>query len=194
MLIRDGRSGEQRRGSAAASRQRHTTTTPTEEKWNDETQQGDYGSASGCSDERWSGWVRQHQHHDRGTHCESVGLQNGSRLPAVSSSAVAQNSAVIAQAAQGADNQAQLGAAAIQEILTKKLGLNPTLDFNLNHQTPPAEGGDCYVALGANAVNFENMPGNILRSPNGKDVVFVQSDTTTPLAKCLVAGNTALGW
>ena len=123
--------------------------------------------------------------------------QSGSRTPAgsaVSSSAVAQNSAVIAQAAQGADNQAQLGAAAIQEILTKKLGLNPTLDFNLNHQTPPAEGGDCYVALGAAAVNFENMPGNILRSPNGKDVVFVQSDTTTPLAKCLVAVNTALGW
>jgi hypothetical protein len=121
----------------------------------------------------------------------SGGTTTGS---ATSSSATAQNNAVVSQAAQGPDNQAQLGAAAIQQTLTKKLGLNPTLDFSLNHQTPAAQGGDCYVKLGADAVNFENMTDNILRSPNGNDVVFVQSDTTTPLVKCLLAVKTALGW
>jgi hypothetical protein len=111
------------------------------------------------------------------------------------SAARSQNNAVVNQAAQGSDNKAQLGAAAIQKILTQKLGLNDTVSFNLNHHIAPGDnGGDCYVKLGADAVNFEYQTGNILRSPNGKDVVFVQSNTATPLVRCLVAVRSALGW
>jgi hypothetical protein len=106
------------------------------------------------------------------------------------------NDAVIAQAAKAKDNQAQLGAGAIRAILVRKLGLDSSNDFNLSHHFSPGEiGSDCYVKLGADAVNFENRSENILRSPtNGADVVFVQSSTSTPLVKCLVAVRSALGW
>jgi hypothetical protein len=50
------------------------------------------------------------------------------------------------------------------------------------------------VKLGADAVNFESQTENILRSANGNDVVFVQSNTATPLVRCLVAVRAALGW
>ena len=111
------------------------------------------------------------------------------------SSARSQNDQVVSQAAQASDNQAQLGADAIRKILTQKLGLNDQQSFNLSHHIAPGDnGGDCYIKLGADAVNFEYMSGNILRSPNGKDVVFVQSDTATPLVRCLEAVRTALGW
>jgi hypothetical protein len=85
--------------------------------------------------------------------------------PSTSTSASSsQNNAVINQAAQAPDNQAQLGAAAIQRILTQKLGLNDQLSFNLNRRIARGDnGGDCYVKLGAHAVNFEYMSGNILR-------------------------------
>lgn len=109
-------------------------------------------------------------------------------------SASAQNQHVISQASQANDNQAQLGADKIRQILTRKLGLNRTEDFDLNHHTPPAEAGDCYVKLGADAVNFEDQSSNILRSPNGRDVVFVQSNTATPLVSCLKQVRDALGW
>jgi hypothetical protein len=114
---------------------------------------------------------------------------------APASTASSQNNKVISQAAQAPDNQAQLGAAAIRSILVSKLGLNDQESFNLNHHIAPGDnGGDCYVKLGADAVNFEYMSGNILRSPNGKDIVFVQSNTVTPLVQCLQAVQTALGW
>ncbi len=122
------------------------------------------------------------------------------QMPAASSTtsantAAGQNNAVISSASQAPDAQAQLGAPRIEKILVAKLGLNDQLSFNLNHHIAPGDnGGDCYVKLGADAVNFENMTGNILRSPTGADVVFVQSNTATPLVKCLVAVKTALGW
>lgn len=103
-------------------------------------------------------------------------------------SAQSQNAQVINQAANSPDNQAQLGAAKIEAILRRKLGLDSQLNFTISGN------GGCYVKLGADAVNFENQSENILRSPNGKDVVFVQSDTATPLVRCLKAVNTALGW
>lgn len=109
------------------------------------------------------------------------------------------NDAVIAQAAQAKDNQAQVGAGAIRTILVRKLGLDSNDNFNLGRPITPndiaSNSGDCYVKLGADAVNFENQSENILHSPtNGSDVVFVQSSTSTPLVKCLVAVRTALGW
>lgn len=111
------------------------------------------------------------------------------------SDAASQNNQVISQASQASDNQAQLGATAIRRILTQKLGLNNQEEFNLNHHAAPGStGNDCYVKLGAEAVNFEYMSRNILRSPNGKDVVFVQSNTVTPLVRCLVAVKSAIGW
>jgi len=80
-------------------------------------------------------------------------------------------------------------------MLAQKLGLNNEAEFNLNHHIASGEtGGDCYVKLGAEAVNFESQAENMLRSPNGKDVVFVQSNTATPLVRCLKAVRTALGW
>jgi hypothetical protein len=110
-------------------------------------------------------------------------------------SAAAQNDAVIGAASQAPDAQAQLGAAKVRTILVAKLGLNDTLSFNLSHHIAPGDnGGDCYVKLGADAVNFENMTDNILRSPTSSDIVFVQSNTATPLVKCLVAVKGALGW
>lgn len=105
-----------------------------------------------------------------------------------------QNDRVIKQAQGSSDNQAQVGADRIKQILVAKLGMNDTLDFNLNHQTPDQNGGDCYVKLGAEAVSFESQSENILYSPNGKDVLFVQSNTATPLAKCLQDVGAALGW
>lgn len=111
------------------------------------------------------------------------------------SSARSQNDQVISQAGQASDNQAQLGADAIRKILTQKLGLNDQESLNLNHQIAPGDnGGDCYVKLGADAVNFENQSQNILRSANGNDVVFVQSNSSTPLVRCLEAVRAALGW
>jgi hypothetical protein len=111
------------------------------------------------------------------------------------SGAAAQNNQVISQAAQAPDNQAQLGSTAIANILTQKIGMNDTYSFNLSHHIAPGDnGGDCYVKLGADAVNFQYMTGNILRSPNGTDVVFVQSNTVTPLVNCLQAVRSALRW
>lgn len=115
--------------------------------------------------------------------------------PTDASSAQQQNNQVVSQAAAAPDNQAQLGAAKIQQLLTQKLRMNGTLSFNLSgHIAPDDNGGDCYVKLGADAVNFDYQTQNILRSPNGADVVFVQSNTATPLVKCLAAVKTALGW
>lgn len=114
---------------------------------------------------------------------------------AATAAARSQNNAVIQQASQAPDNQAQLGETKIKAILAKKIGLDNALDFNLNgHIDPNAGGGDCYIKLGAEAVNFENQTENILHSPNGQDLVFVQSDTTTPLVKCLTIVRNALGW
>ncbi len=121
--------------------------------------------------------------------------QTQSSNTAAASNASSQNAQVIHQAAQANDNQAQLGADAIRRILIKKIGLNDTESFNLNHHIAPGDNsGDCYVKLGADAVNFEYQTQNILRAPNGTDVVFVQSNTVTPLVKCLEAVRTALNW
>jgi hypothetical protein len=122
----------------------------------------------------------------------STAAQSGSPK---SPSRRSQNAQVINRAAHAGDNQAQLGAAKIRAILTRKLGLNDQESFDLTHQIAAGDnGGDCYVKLGAEAVNFESMTGNILRSPSGNDIVFVQSNTVTPLVKCLKAVNSALGW
>jgi hypothetical protein len=117
---------------------------------------------------------------------------------ATTSDARSQNDQVISSASHASDNQAALGATAIRKILIAKLGLDSQENFNLNHRITQADidedTGDCYVKLGADAVNFEQETSNVLRSPNGKDVVFVQSDTSTPLVKCLVEVRSALGW
>jgi hypothetical protein len=110
-------------------------------------------------------------------------------------SPAALNNQTINQAAQAPDNVAQADVPAIRQTLVDKLGMNDQESFNLSHQIAPGDnGGDCYVKLGADAVNFEFMSGNILRSPNGSDVVFVQSNTATPLVRCLEAVRSALGW
>jgi hypothetical protein len=124
-----------------------------------------------------------------------TGAQTPPNASTNAGSARSQNEQVISQAEHANDNQAQLGEAAIRQMLTQKLGINNEEDFNLSHHIAPGEtGGDCYVKLGAEAVNFESQSENILRSPNGMDVVFVQSNTTTPLVRCLKAVRTALGW
>lgn len=91
-----------------------------------------------------------------------------------------------------------MGAPAIHKILVTKLGMDSNDSFDVNHHITPSEtatdSGDCYVKLGADAVNFADQADNILRSPNGSDVVFVQSSTTTPLVQCLVKVRDALGW
>lgn len=114
------------------------------------------------------------------------------------SSAEPQNDQVISSASQASDNQAAMGATAVRKILVRHLGLDKQDSFNLNHHITQSDiatdSGDCYVKLGADAVNFEDQTQNILRSPTGSDVVFVQSDTRTPLVKCLVAVKAALGW
>jgi uncharacterized protein YceK len=126
--------------------------------------------------------------------CGSSSTNTSSHTQSQTNAAEAHNDQVIKQAQGGADNQAALGADKIKTTLVAKLGMNSDLDFYLNHRTPDSESGDCYVKLGADAVNFENQSANILYSPNGKDVVFVQSFTNIPLARCLEAVGTALGW
>jgi hypothetical protein len=85
------------------------------------------------------------------------------------STARSPNDAVIAQAAKAKDNQAQLGAGAIRTILVRKLGLDSNDNFNLGRPISPddiaSDSGDCYVKLGADAVNFENQSENILAPP-----------------------------
>jgi hypothetical protein len=82
------------------------------------------------------------------------------------------NDQVIEEAEQGHDNQAQHGAGAIRKTLKKKLNLNAEEEFDLDGQFDEGQvGGDCYVKLGAEAVNFEDQAENVLRSPNGADLV-----------------------
>ena len=117
------------------------------------------------------------------------------RTAQTATSAPSQNDQAIANAEQSEDNQAQMGAAAIRKVLEKKIGLNSEGDFDLDHQIEAGQiGGDCYVKLGAEATNFQDQTENILRSPNGRDLVFVQSSTSTPLVKCLKAVRAALAW
>jgi hypothetical protein len=76
----------------------------------------------------------------------------------------------------------------IRQTLVDKLGMNADPDFNLSGSWSPNEiGSDCYVKLGADAVAFSDQTQDILRSPNGSDLVFVQANTSTPLASCLEA-------
>jgi hypothetical protein len=126
--------------------------------------------------------------------CGGSSSQSSTSSSATSNAARADNQQVINQASQASDNQAQLGEGKIREILERDLGMNVTEDFNLNHGSPPAQGGDCYVKLGADAVNFEDETSNILHSPDGRDVVFVQSNTATPLVSCLKEVRGALAW
>lgn len=127
--------------------------------------------------------------------CGSSGTRTVTVAKTTTTTKTNPNDQVISRASQASDNRAQLGAAKIRKIFITKLGMNATESFNLSHHIAPDDnGGDCYVKLGAEAVNFENQTENILRSPNGSDVVFVQANTVTPLVKCLVAVKTALGW
>ena len=110
-------------------------------------------------------------------------------------SASSRNDRVIREAERAQDNQAQKGAEAIRATLRERLNLNEKNEFDLDHQFDEGQiGGDCYVKLGAEAANFESQPENTLYSANGRDLVFVQSSTTTPLVKCLKAVRSALGW
>jgi hypothetical protein len=122
----------------------------------------------------------------------------GPSSAATESGAESENAQVISSASQASDNQAATGASAVRRILVTKVGLDKQGSFNLNHHITQSDvatdSGDCYVKLGADAVNFEGQTQNILRSPNGSGVVFVQSDTSTPLVKCLVEVKAALGW
>lgn len=53
---------------------------------------------------------------------------------------------------------------------------------------------DCYVKLGAEAYAFRSETSNILYSPDGRNLVFVQSYQGVPLYPCLVAVRNALHW
>ncbi|HTZ62525.1 MAG TPA: hypothetical protein VMB51_00300 [Solirubrobacteraceae bacterium] len=100
------------------------------------------------------------------------------------------------QAEQAPDAAAAAREATLRKALTQRLGLNSELEWNLNDApASPNSGASCYVKLGAAAVNEEEArPGNILRGPNAGEVVFVQSNTVTPLVPCLKAVRAALGW
>jgi hypothetical protein len=103
-----------------------------------------------------------------------------------------QNQQVIEKAQQSPDAQAALTEDQISKKLDQTLNLQ---DISGSSDSFRLSGGEaCYVKLGADAVNFEYMKKNILRSPDGQSVVFVQSFTDTPLADCLVAVDKALGW
>jgi len=113
-----------------------------------------------------------------------------------SAAAAEANSSVVKQAEQAPDAAAAAREATLRKALTQRLGLNSELEWNLNDApASPNSGASCYVKLGAAAVNEEEArPGNILRGPNAGEVVFVQSNTVTPLVPCLKAVRAALGW
>ena len=112
----------------------------------------------------------------------------GATGAAGSSPTTSPNDAVIEHAQQSPAEQAQAGQASIRATLTDKLGMKPNGDFNLPGPF------SCYVKTGVEAKNFAYMRNHILYGPNGTDLIFVQTDTTTPLSKCLIAVRHALGW
>jgi hypothetical protein len=109
----------------------------------------------------------------------------------------AQNDAVIDQAAQAPDAAAGAGEDEIRATLKKELGMTADGDFNLPGNEPEAGviqvGGDCYVKTGAEAVNFADTK-HTLYSPDGADLVWVQTSTETALVDCLSAVQKALDW
>lgn len=123
------------------------------------------------------------------------GDDSGGRPTSSKPSSGARNDEAIRQAEEADDSQAQIGAAAIRKTLRAKLNLNAGNEFDLDHRIDSGQvGSDCYVKLGAEAVSFEDQTENILYAPNGKDLVFVQSSTETPLVRCLKEVRSALGW
>jgi hypothetical protein len=130
-----------------------------------------------------------------GGNSSDSGSSGGTKPTETAPSPSAQNDKAIREAEQGKDNQAQMGAPAIRKTLRKELNLNSEDEFDLDGQMDEGQiGGDCYVKLGAEAANFEGQSQNILRSPNGADLIFVQSSTSAPLVGCLKAVRAALRW
>ena len=74
--------------------------------------------------------------------------------------------------------------------------MKPNGDFNLTPTEPGTVrvGSDCYVKTGAEAVDFADQKENILHSPDGSELIFVQTSVGFPLSKCLIAVRDALGW
>ena len=107
-----------------------------------------------------------------------------------------QNDAVVEQAANAPDATAASSESEIRATLEKKLNVQPDDEFNVDGKPIPANqvGGDCYIKTGAEAQNFSYQKKNILYSPDGEGLIFVQSSTTTPLVDCLTAVQAALGW
>ena len=118
------------------------------------------------------------------------------RVTVTSSIASDANASVVQQAEEAPDAAAAAHEAALRKTLTRRLGLNSELEWNLDHApASPNSGASCYVKLGAAAVNEEEaQPTHILHGPNAGEVVFVQTNTVTPLVRCLKAVSAALGW
>jgi len=123
------------------------------------------------------------------------------------------NEAVIRQSEESPEAAAERGAPAVRRVLTRELHMSRNEEFRLNPAAPTqcerevaeeeaayevecvGEEFDCYVKTGAEAFAFsETDPGNILRSPNGRDLVFVQTYVGVPLSSCLNAVRDALEW
>ena len=114
--------------------------------------------------------------------------------PSPAEQAEASNNAVIEEAQEANDAQAEGGEKEVIKSLTDELGMQKDGEFDLDGSIPAGQvGGDCYVKTGADAVNFSYMQRHVLYSPNGTDLIWVQTSTGTPLADCLVAVRRALG-
>jgi hypothetical protein len=128
-------------------------------------------------------------------------------------SAAERNDAAIQQASQAPDALAEQGEEKVRRVLIRELGMDADGDFRLDPDQPTEcereaeqmrEGGieiecvggtsDCYVKTGAEAVNFEHMSEHMLYSPNGRDLVFVQTSQGVPLHGCLTAVRDSLNW
>jgi hypothetical protein len=118
------------------------------------------------------------------------------QVTVTSATASEANASVVKQAEEAPDAAAAAREASLRKTLTRRLGLNGELEWNLNHEAAsPNSGASCYLKLGAAAVNEEEaQPTHILRGPNPGEVLFVQTNTVTPLVRCLKAVRAALGW
>ena len=107
----------------------------------------------------------------------------------------ARNDAVIEQAKTAPDAVAEAGASAIRARLQRELRMNNDGTFRLHPDQPTecqhevaeesretgleleciGDASDCYVKTGAEATAFESERRHILYSPDGADLVFVQT-------------------
>ena len=131
-----------------------------------------------------------------GTGCGSAGSDSQPSGSTDGAPSTLRNNAVIRQAEESPREQAELGEKAIRKSLEQKLDMEANGDFNLTptESGTTTVGSDCYVKTGAEAVDFADQKANILHSPDGRELIFVQTSVGFPLSKCLIAVRDALGW